>query len=227
LYESLLKSLGTETFFIITAFLLFLIIFTKKFDIMKRLLMILCLIFFLFSGWSQTPINLGIKFGTNSSSLITNFNDVFEKSEIKHYLAGAFVRVNLGKVYIQPEAYFNTKGGIVSSIYSIPENLSFQTIDVPLLIGYKIINIPIFNLRVHAGPVLSFVTADPIISDIKNLNYNDLKDKFWGTQAGIGLDLWFVTIDARIENSFNVFNKNSNYSASNRVFLLSAGIKLF
>jgi len=201
---------------------------------MKRLLVTICLFFSLFYSWGQKPINLGIKFGTNSSSLITNFNEVFEESEINHYLAGAFLRVNIGKLYFQPEAYFNTKGGIINALNYKPgeipnfsELFSFQTIDIPLLIGYNIINQPIFNLRVHAGPVLSYVTADPLISEITNLNIDDLKDNYIGIQAGIGFDLWFITIDARIENSFNIFIDDSNYSSANRVFLLSAGIKLF
>jgi hypothetical protein len=196
---------------------------------MKRFGLTLCLFISLSSLWGQNPINLGIKFGTNRSSLITSFDDIFEKSEINHYLAGAFLRVNLGKIYLQPEAYFNTKGGTLPSINisNYSEIFSYQTIDIPILVGYSIINKPIFNLRVHAGPVLSYITADPLISDLKDLNNDDLKDNYIGIQAGVGFDLWFVTIDARIENSFNIFIKNSNYSVTNRVYLLSAGIKLF
>lgn len=201
---------------------------------MKRFWVTICLSFAFFILLGQSPINIGLKFGTNSSSLITKFDDVFEKSEINHYLAGAFVRVNLGKLYFQPEAYFNTKGGIISKFYTVSldipdfsEVFSYQTIDIPILLGYSIINKPIFNLRVHAGPVLSYVTVDPIISDITDLNIDELKDNYIGIQAGIGVDIWFITIDARIENSFNIFIKNSNYSAANRVYLISAGIKLF
>jgi hypothetical protein len=201
---------------------------------MKRFWITLCLFFSLFYSGAQNPVNLGIKFGINSSSLITNFNEFFDKSDINHYLAGAFVRINLGKIYFQPEAYINTKGGFLTSSNSntqiVPDFsqlFSYQTIDIPLLLGVNIINEPIFNLRVHAGPVLSYVTVDPLISDIKDLNIDDLKDNYLGIQAGIGFDLWFITIDARIENSFNIFIKDSNFSAANRVYLLSAGIKIF
>jgi len=201
---------------------------------MKRFWVTLCLFFCLFSSWSQSPINLGIKFGTNSSSLIANFDEFFDQSEINKFFAGAFVRVNLGKLYFQPEVYFNTKGGILTSFNSastIPTNISelfnYQTIDTPILLGLKIINKPEFNLRVHAGPVLSYVTSDPIIKELKDLNIDELKDNYIGVQAGVGIDLWFLTIDARVENSFNIFIDNSTYSAANRVYLLSAGIKLF
>jgi hypothetical protein len=36
-----------------------------------------------------------------------------------------------------------------------------------------------------------------------------------------------LTIDARMENSPNIFTPESEFTGLNRVFLLSAGIKLF
>lgn len=184
-------------------------------------------------SFAQSPVNLGIKVGTNSSSLITNLDDFFDKSQINHYLVGAFARINLNRVYIQPEVYFNTKGGILTSEYSntvIPDFskiFSYQTIDIPILIGYHIVKKPIFNFRANIGPVLQYVTTKPIIEDISNFNVDELKDNYIGIQAGIGFDLWFISIDARVENSFNIFINNSSYSAANRVYLISAGIKLF
>jgi len=200
---------------------------------MKQVVLSTFLVFILSFSFGQSPINVGIKIGSNSSSLISSVNEFFDESEINHYLAGAFARISLGRMYFQPEAYFNTKGGILSELNSsanltnFSELFSYQTIDIPLLLGINIINKPIFNLRVHAGPVLSYITADPILSNFKNFNIDELKDNYIGIQAGIGFDLWFITIDARVENSFNIFIEDSNYDAANRVYLLSAGIKLF
>lgn len=198
---------------------------------MRRVVFSFFLLIFFTSTFAQSPVNLGIKIGTNSSSLITDVDDFFEESEINHYLVGAFARVSLGRVYLQPEVYFNTKGGILNAsnytLENISELFSYQTIDVPILIGVNLINKPIFNLRIHGGPVLSYVTVDPIITDIKDLNIDELKDNYIGIQAGVGFDLWFVSIDARIENSFNIFIDDSNYSATNRMYIISAGIKLF
>jgi hypothetical protein len=200
---------------------------------MKRVGLSLFLLFTFFFSNAQSPVNLGIKVGSNSSSLITDFNEFFTESEINHYLAGAFARVSLGRLYLQPEVYFNTKGGVLTAANSVNEMsdfsevFSYQTIDIPILIGVYIINKPIFNLRVNAGPVLQYVTADPILSDASHLNIDELKDNYIGIQAGIGFDLWFLSFDARIENSFNIFIDNSNFSAANRVYLISAGIKLF
>jgi hypothetical protein len=200
---------------------------------MKRVVLSFLLLFLFFQSYAGSPVNLGIKIGVNSSSLITSYDEFLDKSQVNNYLVGAFARVSLGKVYLQPEIYFNKKGGIITSSNStsqIPdfsEIFKYQTIDIPILIGYTILDKSIFNLRIHAGPVLQYVTTKPIVQDASKLNIDELKDNYLGIQAGVGFDLWFVTVDARIESSSNIFIKNSNFSASNRVYLISAGIKLF
>lgn len=187
--------------------------------------------------YSQGPVNIGIKFGTNRSTMITNFEDVLNQNilveDVNNYLAGAFVRLNVGRLYLQPEVYFNTKGGVIKPIGTnqtfVPTATTFnyQTIDVPALIGIKLINKSLINLRVHGGPVFSYVTANSLVSEISNFSSNDLNDRYVGWQLGAGVDVWFLTVDARIENSANIANSNSPYQIKNRVYLISAGIKLF
>ncbi len=204
---------------------------------MKKLTITILLIVLQLALWSQGAINIGIKYGANSSSMLTNFDEVLvqniEESNITSYHAGAFVRINAGRIFIQPEAYFNTKGGIIKPIgdmsVQIPSvtNFEYQTIDVPLLLGFKVICRELINLRLYAGPVLTYVTANSLYSEISDLRNSDLNQRYTGWQLGTGIDIWFITLDARIENSANVLANESKYSAANRVYLLSAGIKLF
>lgn len=204
---------------------------------MKRILFAILLFLTVFAGYAQGPVNIGIKFGTNRSTMITNIDDVLNQNisegDVNNYLAGAFIRVNIGRLYLQPEAYFNTKGGIITPIgndqFQIPTSTTFnyQTIDVPALIGIKLINKSLVNFRVYTGPVFSYVTANSFFTEISNFNADDLNNRYVGWQLGTGLDVWFLTIDARIENSANILTPDSPYKAMNRVYLLSAGIKLF
>lgn len=198
---------------------------------MKHIIILIVFLSAFHGAFSQSPINIGIKAGTNSSSFIHNVDDFFDQSQVNNYIAGIFARITFSKVYLQPEAYINTKGGILSSpdpLYSlITEEITYTTIDLPILLGYKLIDKPMFNFRVNAGPVLSWVTTEPMINELSDLNVNELKDNYLGIQAGIGIDLWMISIDARVETSSNIFIDKSNYSASNRVYLITAGIKLF
>lgn len=195
-------------------------------------------ILFLFIGgniYSQDALNIGLKFGTNSSKLITNFNDVIEleleEYDINHYFTGAFVRASLGRIYLQPEAYFNTKGGLITtnenSTVQLKSIIDYQTVDLPVLIGIKIIDKPQFNFRAYGGPLFSFVTIKSMADEIKNFDINELNNRYVGIQFGAGIDVWFLTLDARIENTSNIINQMSQYKARNRVYLFSAGIKLF
>jgi hypothetical protein len=198
---------------------------------------IILLLLLKLSAHSQGPINIGIKYGTNSSTMSTNIDEVLvqniNESNINNYLAGAFIRINAGRIYAQPEAYFNTKGGIISPVgeneYQIPTktNFNYQTIDVPVVIGYKIIDRSLINLRLHGGPVFSYVTSNSLYSEITNLRSSDLSKRYIGWQIGLGIDIWFITIDGRIENSSNVLITESPFSAINQAYLLSVGIKLF
>ena len=204
---------------------------------MIKSLLIACLLLITLSVFSEGPVNIGIKFGTNRSTMITNFDDVLNQSileeDVNNYLAGAFIRLNLGRLYVQPEAYFNTKGGIIKpasevDITNSPSTIfNYQTIDVPALIGVKLINRDLINLRLHGGPVFSYVTANSFATEISNLNTEDLNKRYIGWQLGAGIDFWFLTIDARIENSSNILANAGDYKIRNRVYLISAGIKLF
>lgn len=200
---------------------------------MRKLLYTIVIFCFSYPLFAQGPINIGVKFGANRSTMnFVTIDEIYEEN-VNHYLAGAFVRGNLGRLYVQPEVYFNTKGGIIQPVsdnqFNIPTSveLNYQTLDVPVLIGVKIINKPIFNLRVNAGPVFSYITASDFSEDLADLTTEHLNDNYVGWQFGAGVDVWFVSLDARIEGTGNLLNDRSSLSAKNQVFLFSAAIKLF
>lgn len=202
-----------------------------------KYLQTLVLLFFGLSAFSIGPVDIGIKLGSNSSTMITDFDLVLtqniQEDNINNYFVGAFARINVGRIYAQPEIYFNTKGGIITPIgineFQIPTQTTFdyQTIDVPVLLGFKVLNRNLVNLRLFIGPVFSYVTANSLKSEITNLKLDDFKDNYMGWQMGAGVDIWFLTFDASIENSSNVLSTNSLFEAKNRTYLLSVGMKIF
>jgi hypothetical protein len=168
--------------------------------------------------------------------MITNFEEMIDhpmdEEEITGYHVGAFGRVNLGRIYVQPEIYFNKKGGDIAPVStenSIYPTISFdyETLDVPLLLGVNIINRDLIKLRLNAGPVFSFITANDFHSEISDFDVNNFTSNYVAFQFGAGVDVWFLTFDARVEQSANIIEDASNYEAKNRVYLLSVGIKLF
>lgn len=192
---------------------------------MKKITILIAIAFLAFSGMAQGIFDAGLKAGMNTSKISTDLSD-YSPQRVNNYLFGAFARVNFGRLYIQPEAYFNSKGGEVIHDVSISTINSFDlnTIDVPALVGFKIIDQKSFNLRVLAGPVFSFVTKKSVSSQ---LTESAIKDNFFGWQYGAGVDFLFLTFDARMESLSSDLYSTPDFNSKNGTFVLSLGVKLF
>lgn len=192
---------------------------------MKKLTILIAIVLIALTGKSQGFLDAGLKAGINSSKISANVDD-YTPQTINNYLFGAFARINLGRIYIQPEAYYNSKGGeyIDKVNLSTINSFDLKTIDVPALIGFKIIDQKAFNLRILAGPVFSFVTDKSASSQ---LTETAIKDNFFGWQYGAGVDFLFLTLDARMESYSNNLYETPNFDSKNGNFVISLGVKLF
>lgn len=190
---------------------------------MKKLTILFALVLIAFTGKSQGFFDAGLKAGLNTSKISTNMDD-YTPQTINKYSVGAFARINLGRIYIQPETYFNSKGGEYIDKLSVKNSFDLKTIDVPALIGLKLINQKAFNLRVLAGPVFSFVTDKSASSQ---LTKSAIKDNFFGWQYGAGADFLFLTFDVRMESYSNNLYDTPKFDSKNGTFVISLGLKLF
>jgi hypothetical protein len=168
-----------------------------------------------------SPINIGLKAGYTSSKITTSL-DQFNDGSVSNFLVGAFARINLGKTYIQPEGYFASKGGVLKN--TDKESFDFNTIDVPVLLGYKLIKLPAFNLRINAGPVFSFVTKKDESSNGGEFDADKFKDSYVGVQYGAGVDFLFLSLDARMESSLGDIYSGGGDEKS-KIFMVTLGIK--
>jgi len=193
---------------------------------MKQISFSILLLFFATSLFAQPIFDLGIKGGINNSKITANIHDYNSESIVKAHI-GAFARVGVGRVYLQPEVYFSSKGGeLKSSVYETATQFDFNNVDVPVLLGVKVLNSPAANLRLMAGPVFSFMTSNDINGDTQ-FNEQYFRDHYFGYQYGIGVDLWNFFIDARIEHSTNYFYYHpSVLKSKNKTLMLSVGFKI-
>jgi hypothetical protein len=192
---------------------------------MKRIFFVLTILLFALAGKSQGFLDAGLKAGLNTSKISTNV-DYYTAQTINNYSFGAFARLNLGRLYVQPEAYYNSKGGeyIDHINLSTVNKFDMKTIDVPALLGIKLINQEALNVRILAGPVFSFVTDKSVSSQ---LTESAIKDNFFGWQYGVGVDFLFLTLDARMESYSENLYDTPKFDSKNGTFVLSLGIKLF
>ena len=176
---------------------------------MKKLIIIAISIFIVSTGFAQMKgLTLGPKIGVNFSKISDNVEGLKESMK-PGFEIGAFVRIGQ-KLYFQPEAMFKTKGGKFdvegTNTSDVSYKVKLQTVDVPLMIGVRFLDLKAVNIRLMLGPVASFVLNKDIDTDDNSnpvFEKSDFKDINWGFQGGAGIDVLFLTLDVRYELGLN------------------------
>ncbi|MDA3905268.1 MAG: outer membrane beta-barrel protein [Bacteroidales bacterium] len=196
---------------------------------MKKITILLLAILVSGGLFAQMP-NFGIKVAATAASLNTADLDAnLDSDNLMGYSLGAFVRLNSGKMYLQPEVVYNHRSTQLVGFQDYNVNIDIGTIDVPVLVGFKLIDRKVFNIRAFLGPELSFATSDPDLTYDPNssgdLALSDFNELTWYAQAGIGIDLLFLTFDIRYEKGLNNLYNGTDVDFSNNVFVFSLGMK--
>lgn len=193
---------------------------------MKKLIFVSTFLFLVSLAFAQGDFfDLGLKAGLNTSKISVNADD-YNNETVNKTNFGAFARLNLGRIYIQPEAYYSNKGGTIDGLgFSTINEFNLKSVDIPVLLGAKIINKEVFNLRVMAGPMFSYLADKEVTGSY--FTQENIKDSFLGWQYGAGIDFLMFTFDIRVESSSSFITDLPDFSDSkNKSFILSLGIKL-
>ena len=193
---------------------------------MKKLMLSTILLALSVSLFAQLKFDLGVKGGVNFSKVSFDVDDYSAESITKSHF-GAFGRIGWNRIFIQPEFYFSGKGGdVTSNVMSTMTSFDYTSMDIPVLLGGRIIKGKVFDLHVMAGPVFSSVSSEEINGE--NLgNQMFYKDHYFGIQYGVGVDVLFLTFDARMENGIGSLYSDPTIEVDgkNQNFMLSVGIK--
>jgi len=167
---------------------------------------------------------IGPKVGFNYSSLPTSSSLITNQAGKAGFQVGAFARIG-NKTYIQPEvligsnsASFTFNSGGSASV----QNATFSTLDIPVLLGHKLVSLPLLNVRIMAGPDFVSLLKNPGLQ-IPNPSQYTYKDFNVGAEAGLGVDVASFTIDARY--NFGLSQINPNLGQRLNYFNLSIGLK--
>jgi len=199
---------------------------------MKKIILVLIICALGTVAEAQGFFSIGPKVGYNSYSLTDNIDSI--QSSIKNsFQVGAFVRLGK-KFYIQPEANYQIDESTLSQTIGstvMNQDITVKSLKVPVIFGYKLINKGAFNLRLLAGPAVTFALDKQL--DPENMgelwpikSTDDLKNSTWSVQMGGGIDVFFMTLDIRYEMGVdNIYNGSSNVEMKNNVFNVSLGVK--
>jgi len=221
---------------------------------MKKLFLIAVLLLSVSLTYAQ--LNFGIKAGYNSSLSFSNVstvtNGTYNLNSVQNELwndfhAGLFARVGLGKkLYIQPELLYNiqkknynlTIQDAISGQVTLNKIANINTVEVPILVGYKLLDLKILNLRAFAGPDIKFNAGSSLeFNKITSGNFDtkslvsDIKAANLGLQIGAGVDVLMFALDVKYTLINDMYTtKLANVSLTNlppSTFVISLGWKLF
>lgn len=213
--------------------------------------------------------SIGPKVGYQTTKLSYYKADI-KSSFSNHFTAGIFTRFTIGKFYIQPEVLYLSTSNIFKltatgtpgdNLFNLPTDaeikltLNSMNLQVPIMLGFNILDIKILTLRAQVGPTMNFVLDSKTVYDkTYSLNGNEheigdvttderfrTKTLSWGLQAGLGLDLLRrITLDinynfglSSVLNKLdgtvlgNTFDLSNIDKSKENIFMVTVGIKFF
>ncbi|UTX47406.1 porin family protein [Chryseobacterium sp. MA9] len=187
--------------------------------------LLLCIFCSIETKAQQAPaFHIGVKGGANFTK--TSTESSLEGKYGLGYQAGVMTRVDLGKLYVQGEALFNKRKTSYTSQDGSSSKLSWNAIDIPVVVGYKLIKADDFNVRVFAGGVYSYafnnkVSASQAFQEgFKNFDKSNI-----GITGGVGVDYKNFTADLRYETGLSSISKE--FKSKPHSFSLGIGYFLF
>ena len=150
----------------------------------------------------------------------------FKPSSDGGYNFGAFGRFGGNNFYFQPEFLYVVKNGGYSTS-ATTDAIKMKSIQVPLLLGLKVLDLKLASIRAFTGPAISFPAG---YDSNQNFKYN-FNNSVWDYQLGAGVDVLNFTLDIRyawgLSKSFDTTNLGSNFQTKNNAFTVSLGFKIF
>lgn len=174
----------------------------------------------------QKPaVHFGIKGGANFTKTSTESSSLEGKYGFG-YQAGVMTRVDIGSLYVQGEALLNKRKASYEEKSGGSAKLTWNAIDIPVVIGYKIVKTDDFNLRAFAGGVYSYAFNNKLsTSESIKEGFNKFDKSNIGITGGIGIDYKNFTVDLRYEHGLS--NISKEFKSKPHSFSLGIGYFLF
>ncbi len=179
--------------------------------------------------------SVGPKIGFNTNKLTTDLDSISTDFQ-NNFQFGAFVRIGK-KIYIQPEINWLTVGGVFENetgLNPFKQEISMKSIEIPVIVGWRILNFGVGNVRILLGPSATIVMDKTITSKegegyIQPIKDSDIEDLAWGFNLGAGVDVLMFTLDLRYQMGINdVISSVENFNINSRsnMFSISLGWKI-
>ncbi len=199
---------------------------------MKQILLTAVCVLIGTAAWAQSGTGYGIRAGLSyneNGDLVQGTQNVVEGSEGNvGFHIGFWGKLDLPKIYLRPELIFSRTRSAYDT-GSGTKNYDVSRLDLPLLVGYKLIG----PLHVFIGPAFQYV----LDNDLEDLSVDNVDQELaLGFHVGGGINLGKIGVDIRYERGFskneadfidnNITNVSGTVDTRPSQITLSASLKL-
>ncbi len=185
--------------------------------------------------------HIGPQIGYTASNLSVDADSITNGLK-NNFLVGVFLRFGK-KIYVEPQVNWLTQGSVfkypsINNLSPLEQKIKLSTIQVPLNVGWRIIDLKVVNIRIFGGVAANFIMnttidnsgGDPVNYD-KVLIPDDFSKVQWQWDAGVGVDVLMFAVNVSYMGGINnilkdvSLNGNSITSKSN-LFVVTVGWKI-
>ncbi|MDR2221484.1 MAG: porin family protein [Flavobacteriaceae bacterium] len=183
---------------------------------MKSFIFSLCLLTFSFLSTktlAQRPFEMGVKVTSNHSNIAGNLENLSTTNALG-FSAGITTKYNINRFFVQTELLYSEAKSDVQDV--LIQQAKWKSIDLPIAIGYTLLDLNRFKVHVVAGGIYSQV-IDEKLNFNENLeafdtNFNKKNIK---AKIGAGVSLGKVSFDLTYSRSLNDLSKDFSSKANN------------
>ncbi len=202
---------------------------------MKKTVALILFAFFA-AGLSYGQIALGVKLGYNANKLSTNLDSV--KNQVNSgFHIGVWTRIG-NRFYVAPELLYSMSGAVFTNEGNLSTNnwkqkIKIGSLDVPVMVGFKIVHSDFITWRIELGPQASFNISKKVSNEnsvLGPIQESSMSSMSWYAIGGTGIDILFLSLDIRYKYGLNQLIKdagNYQFDTKDQMFVVSLGFKIF
>jgi hypothetical protein len=161
---------------------------------------------------SETASTLVInpQIGVNGSTLSGNPEGVKNEANVGWQIGG-YLRYGK-RFYIQPGIFWHYMSTeTTSDVNDLKVDNKISTIQVPVCIGFNIVDSSALVFRAFAGAAVSFLTS---VDEGDYIKKDDINSTQWLGRIGVGLDFTMFTVDLGYDYGFSSFYSDETIEAA-------------